>query len=128
MFRLFIQAFGVEDLVKPRSFICCSNLTIRPDDRLQCPSLVFSELSSLTLKPRELHQRTALNKLQQSIPVSAVIILSDLLSKCTYSLVIFEAILVELLFTRGTYELMYAIRLRFLNILQCQKKSIWMFL
>lgn len=72
MFRLFIQAVAVEDLVKPRSFICCSNLTVRPDDRLQCPSLVFSDLSSLTLKPRELHLRTALNKLHQSIPVSAM--------------------------------------------------------
>lgn len=60
----------MEDLVEPRSFICCSNLSVRPDDRLQCPSLTFSELSSLTLKPRELHLRTALDKLQQNIPVS----------------------------------------------------------
>ncbi|KAL9974012.1 hypothetical protein ACROYT_G020541 [Oculina patagonica] len=33
-----------------------------------CPSLTFSELSTLTLKPREPHLRTALNNLQQNIP------------------------------------------------------------
>ncbi|XP_068719868.1 breast cancer type 2 susceptibility protein-like isoform X2 [Montipora capricornis] len=64
-----LQAFAVDDLVKPRCFICCSNLTIRPDDRLhQCTSLAFNELSSLTMKPRELHLRNALHKLQQNIP------------------------------------------------------------
>ncbi|KAJ7376332.1 Breast cancer 2, early onset [Desmophyllum pertusum] len=63
-----LKAVAVEDLVKRRSFISCSNLIVRPDDRLQCPSLTFTELSTLTLKPREPHLRTALHSLQQSIP------------------------------------------------------------
>jgi len=63
-----LKAVAVEDLIKPCSFICCTNLTVRPDDRIQCPSLTFTELSTLTLKPREPHLRTALHNLHQSIP------------------------------------------------------------
>ena len=65
----FPQAVAVDDLVKPRNFICFSNLTVRSDDRLQCPSLSFGELSCLTFKPREPHLRTALDNLQHKIPV-----------------------------------------------------------
>ena len=57
--HLFPQAVAVDDLVKPRKFICFNNLTVRSDDRLQCPSLLFGELSCLTFKPRELHLRAA---------------------------------------------------------------------
>ena len=89
--RLLTQAVAVEDLVKPRSFISCSNLIVRPDDRLQCPSLTFTELSTLTLKPREPHLRTALNHLQQSIPVCTP---SNCLNtvNCTVEYLVFVAI------------------------------------
>jgi len=63
-----LKAVAVEDLIKPRNFICCSNLNVRPDDRVQCPTLSFTDLSTLTLKPREPHLRTALHNLHQSIP------------------------------------------------------------
>ncbi|XP_074621370.1 uncharacterized protein LOC141879914 isoform X2 [Acropora palmata] len=64
-----LKVFAVDDLIKPRCFICCSNLTVLPEDHLsQCPSLTFSELSSLTQKPREIHLRNALQNLQKNIP------------------------------------------------------------
>ena len=74
MVYVFPQAVAVEDLVKPRKFICFSNLTIRSDDRLQCPSLSFGELSCLTFKPREPHLRAALDNLQ--IPVRTLFLFS----------------------------------------------------
>ena len=66
-----MQAVAVDDLIKAGNFICCSNLTVRPDDRAQCPSLIFWELSNVSLKPREPHLRAALHTLQQSIQVGA---------------------------------------------------------
>ncbi|PFX24656.1 Breast cancer type 2 susceptibility protein-like [Stylophora pistillata] len=62
-----LKSVAVEDVVKAGNFICCSNLTVRQDDRLQCPFLTFWELSNVSLKPREPHLRNALKTLQQSI-------------------------------------------------------------
>lgn len=62
-----LKAVAVEDVVKAGNFICCSNLTVRQDDRLQCPFFTFWELSNVSLKPREPHLRNALKTLQQSI-------------------------------------------------------------
>ena len=74
--NFFPQAVAVDDLVKPRKFICFNNLTVRSDDRLQCPSLLFGELSCLTFKPRELHLRAALDNLQHKIPVRTLFLFS----------------------------------------------------
>ena len=60
----------MEELVKPGCLIAASNLFVRRDERINWPSVSFSELSTITCKPRATHLRNALEKLQKSIGVS----------------------------------------------------------
>lgn len=70
-----IQTYALDDLVKPRSLVACSNLVVRSTEHASCPTLAFNELSTLTLKPREPYLRTALDYLNDNIQVRQLIII-----------------------------------------------------
>lgn len=65
----YVQAMGLEDLIKEHTCLGCSNLQWRNEIRSRVPVLTATELSSFSSNPKESHLKSALAKLQAKIQV-----------------------------------------------------------